>query len=217
MSTTTTIAIADDHNLLAQALSDLIQKFEGYEMLYVAENGRDLIERFSWQGIPDILLLDINMPEMDGFATAAYLQQHHTNVKILILSMLDRDEHIAQMVRLGVCGYLLKGCRPAELRQALEDVRTKGFYYSEFLTKHLLQSIQAPKPVSTPLSIHLNDRERQFLKLACTDLIYAEIADKMCVSVRTVDGYRESIFQKLSVKSRVGMVMEALRLGLITL
>ncbi|MCY7357662.1 MAG: response regulator transcription factor [Rudanella sp.] len=214
---TTTIAIADDHQLLAQALSDLVQKFEGYDVLYVAENGRDLIERFPKQGIPDILLLDVNMPEMDGFETATYLQKHHPDLKILVLSMIDRDEQVAQMIRLGVRGYLLKGCRPAELREALDDIRTKGFYYSEFLTHHLLKSLQVAKvTVNTP-TVHFNERELQFLKLACSDLTYAQIADEMCVGVRTVDGYREAIFQKLHVKSRVGMVMEALRLGLITL
>ncbi len=217
---TTTIAIADDHQLLAQALSELVQKFEGYDVLYVAENGRDLIERFPKQGIPEILLLDVNMPEMDGFETATYLQQHHPDLKILVLSMMDREEQVAQMIRLGVRGYLLKGCRPSELREALDDIRTKGFYYSEFLTHHLLKSIQVAKvtvnAVTTP-SVQFNERELEFLKWACTDLTYAQIADKMCVGVRTVDGYREAIFQKLHVKSRVGMVMEALRLGLITL
>lgn len=214
---TTTIAIADDHQLLAQALSDLIQRFDGYEMLYVAENGRDLIEKMQVSGIPDILLLDINMPEMDGFETAAYLQQHHPDLKILTLSMMDRDEHITRMIRLGVRGYLLKGCRPSELRLALDEIKTKGFYYSEFLTRHLLQSIQEAKVTINPALNQLNDRELQFLKLACTDLIYSEIADKMCVSLRTVDGYREGIFHKFQVKSRVGMVMEALRRGIIVL
>ncbi len=214
---TTTIAIADDHQLMAQALSMLIQKFDGYEMLYVAENGRDLIDRLPTEGIPDILLLDINMPEMNGFETATYLQQHHPDLKILVLSMMDHDEYIARMIKLGVRGYLLKGCRPSELRQALDDIRTKGFYYSEFLTQHLLKSLQVAKLTVNKLATQFNERELQFLKLACSDLTYAEIADKMCVSVRTVDGYRETIFQKLHVKSRVGMVMEALRLGLIIL
>lgn len=217
MPTSTTIAIADDHQLMAQALSVLIQKFDGYEMLYVAENGRDLIDRLPTEGVPDILLLDIHMPEMNGFETATYLQQHHPDLKILVLSMMDHEEYIARMIKLGVRGYLLKGCRPSELRQALDDIRTKGFYYSDFLTQHLLKSIQVANVTVNLLAAQFNERELQFLKLACSDMTYAEIADKMCVSVRTVDGYRELIFQKLRVKSRVGMVMEALRLGLIML
>lgn len=211
---TTTIAIADDHQLLAQALAELIHKFEDYQVLYTVGNGRELIERLEQQNIPDILLLDVNMPEMDGFETAAYLQQHYADLKILTLSMMDREDHIAQMVRYGVRGYLLKGCRPSELRNALDEVRTKGFYYSEYLTRYLLQSLRKP---ATPPAVQLNAREQEFLKLACSDLTYAEIADRMCVSTRTVDGYRESLFQKLNVKSRTGMVLEALRLGLVQL
>lgn len=213
----TTIAIADDHQLLAQALSELIHKFDGYEVIYIAENGRDLIQQLHQQRIPDILLLDVNMPEMDGFETAIYLQEHHPELKILTLSMMDREEHVARMVRLGVRGYLLKGCRPAELRLALDEISTKGFYYSEYLTRYLLQSIRKPMQSAPAVTIQLNDREMDFLRLSCSDLTYAEIADRMCVSPRTVDGYRESLFQKLNVKSRVGMVLEGLRLSLIQL
>ena len=213
----TTIAIADDHQLVAQGFSELIQRLEGYQVLYVAENGCALIEKLATHPIPDILLLDIHMPEMDGFETAAYLQQHHPDIKILVLSMMDHDEYITRMVRLGVRGYLLKACRPSELRQALADIQNKGFYYSEFLAQHLLKSIQVTKiMVDTPFC-QFRDREQQFLKLSCSDLTYAEIADQMCVSIRTVDGYRETIFQKLNVKSRVGMVMEALRHGIVRL
>ncbi len=111
----TTIAIADDHRLLAQALSDLIQKFDGYEMLYVAENGLDVLRYIKRRQIPDILLLDLNMPEMDGFETAQYLQQHHADVKIIALSMFERGDQVARMIKYGARGYLLKGCSPSEL------------------------------------------------------------------------------------------------------
>ena len=213
----TTVAIADDHSLLAQALSDLIQKFENYEMMFVAENGRDLLRYLNRKQVPDIVLLDIHMPEMDGFETAQHLQQYHPDVKIIVLSMLDREEHVARMVRYGVRGYLLKGCRPSELRLALDDVSKKGFHYSEFLTNKLIRNLapgESNGPVAKP---HLNERELTFLKLACFELTYVEIADKMCVAPRTVDGYREALFQKLNVKSRTGMVLEGLRLGLIAL
>jgi two-component system, NarL family, invasion response regulator UvrY len=209
----TTVAVVDDHNLLAQALSDLIQRFDGFEVLFVVGNGRELLTRLAQQPHPDIVLLDINMPEMDGFETAEYLRQHHPAIRVLALSMVDREEQIVRMIRHGARGYLLKGCRPAELRQALEDIRTFGFHYSEFLTDQLVKNIQSPAPVVMP--IQLNDREREFLRLACSDLTYAEIADRMCVAPRTIDGYREGLFQKLAVKSRVGMALEAVRLGLV--
>ncbi|GAB2603626.1 response regulator [Spirosoma areae] len=213
----TTIAIVDDHHLFAQALSDLVQKFDGYDVLFAAENGRELIRYLKRKQVPDITLLDLNMPEMNGFETAEYLQKNHPDIKIIALSMFDREEQVAKMVRLGVRGYLLKGCRPSELRLALDDVSKKGYHYSEFLTNKLIRNL-APGEAGINLAVpHLNEREITFLKLACGDLTYADIADKMCVSPRTVDGYREALFQKLNVKSRTGMVLEALRLGLIEL
>lgn len=212
------IAIADDHSLLAEALSDLVQKFDNYDVLFVAENGRVLMDRLRRSNqVPDIALIDLNMPEMDGFETALQLREHYPSVRVLALSMTDREEHIIRMVRNGARGYLLKGCRPAEFRRALDDVMTKGFYYSDFLTSQLIRSLNS-KEAANPVSFfNLNDREHTFLKLACSELTYNEIADRMCVSPRTVDGYRESVFQKMGVRTRVGMVMEALRHGLIQL
>ncbi|GAB3908623.1 response regulator transcription factor [Larkinella knui] len=202
---------------MAQGLADLILRFETYEVHYVAENGRDLIRYLNRGNPPDIVLLDVSMPEMDGYETAAYLKEHYPAIKMLALSMMDREENIVRMVRNGVKGYLLKGCRPAELRQALEDISTKGYHYSDFMTGGLIRSLN-PAENSTPASyFKLNDRELKFLKLACSELTYVEIADKMCVSARTVDGYREAIFQKMQVKSRVCMALEAVRWGLVPL
>ncbi len=211
------IAIADDHNLVAEAISDLIRKFDQYDVLFVAENGRDLLTRLQRGPLPDIALVDLNMPEMDGFETTEQLRQLHPTVRVLALSMTDREEHIVRMVRNGARGYLLKGCRSSELRQALDDVMNKGFYYSEFLTNQLVRSLNPPEPASSSVIFNLNGREQDFLKLACSELTYNEIADKMCVSPRTVDGYREVVFQKMNVRTRVGMVMEAVRRGLVQL
>ena len=215
---TTSIAIADDHYLMAAALSDLVQKFEEYTVLFVAENGLDMITRLQRSPIlPDIVLLDLSMPKMDGFETALYLRQHYPSIRILALSMTDREDHIVRMVRNGARGYLLKECRPSELRVALNDVMTKGFYYSEFLTAQLIRNLHLPQNSTPALSFNLNNREYNFLKMACSELTYNEIADKMCVSPRTVDGYREVVFQKMNVRTRVGMVMEAIRKGLVEL
>ena len=211
------IAIADDHNLVAEALSDLIQKFDNYDVLFVAGNGRDLLTCLQCGPLPDIALIDLNMPEMDGFETAQQLRQLHPTVRVLALSMTDREEDIVRMIRNGARGYLLKGCRSSELRRALDDVMTRGFYYSEFLTNQLIRSLNAPEPDTSVAAFKLNGREQNFLKMACSELTYNEIADRMCVSPRTVDGYREVVFQKLSVRTRVGMVMEAVRHGLVSL
>lgn len=212
------IAIADDHTLLAAALSDMIRKFEKYDVSLVAENGRDLLDQLAISTqLPDILLLDLSMPVMDGFETAMHLRKLYPAIRILALSMDDREEHIIRIIRDGARGYLLKGCQPSEFRLALDEIMEKGYYYSEFLTTQLIRNLNAPSESSSKLPFTLNSRELEFLKSACSELTYTEIADIMCVSPRTVDGYREVIFQKMNVKTRVGMVIEGLRRGLITL
>jgi two-component system, NarL family, invasion response regulator UvrY len=213
----TTVAIVDDHHLLAEALADLVGRFEAYTVVFCASNGVDLLRKLDTYPAPDIVLLDVNMPVMNGLDTAIALRDRHPSIRVLILSMLDDEQTVVQMMQHGARGYLPKGCHPAELRQALDDVRDRGMYASPFLTGHLLGQLNRPAtlpPAPTHVPDCLNDRERQFVQLACSELTYVEIADKMCVSPRTVDGYRETVFDKLHVKTRVGLVMEALRLGL---
>lgn len=210
----TTIAIVDDHELMAKALSGLVQKYEEYEVIYEANNGKELLNRIKLNMVPDIVLLDISMPEMDGFETALWLKNNYPEIKVIALSMNDKEESIVGMLRNGARGYLLKGCKPFELKQALDAVVQKGFYYTEFVTGQLIKSLN-PETLHNPQdALRLNDREKEFIKWSCSDLTYAEIADKMFVSPRTVDGYRESVFQKLNVKSRQTLAMEAVRLKL---
>ncbi|MEZ0539727.1 response regulator [Fibrella arboris] len=208
----TSIAIVDDHYLMAQALAELISRFETYEVTFCAQNGRDLINLLKQHALPEILIMDVHMAEMNGQETARYLRENHPTLKVLALSMLDDEKTIAQMMQQGARGYLLKGCRPSELRQALDDIRTKGYHYSDYLTSRLISQLSQPAQVE--VTSHLNKRESDFIRWACSELTYVEIADKMCVSPRTVDGYRESVFEKLGVKSRQGLVMEAIKRGL---
>ncbi|WP_428656666.1 response regulator [Runella sp.] len=213
----TSIAIVDDHELMASALSGLVQKYEEYEVLYEVNNGKELLNRIKLKMIPELVLLDISMPEMNGFETALWLKNNYPEIKILALSMNDKEESIIGMLRNGARGYLLKGCKPFELKQALDSIVQKGYYYSEFVTGQLIKSLN-PETFQDPVdALNLNDREIDFIKLACSDLTYVEIADKMCVSPRTVDGYRESVFQKMGVKTRVTMVIEAIRLKIVEL
>jgi len=207
----TKIAIVDDHELMAKALSGLVQRFEDYDVIFEVSGGAQLIQRLQLGMIPDIILLDVNMPDMDGYQVAMWLQANYPAIKVLALSMNDKEEAIVRMLRHGVKGYLVKGCSTHELKQALEAVALKGFYYTDYITKQLINSLTNDTLLDSKGHIGLNERERRFVELSCSDLTYAEIADQMCVSPRTVDGYRESVFQKMNVKSRVGMVMVAIR------
>ncbi|MBE9463745.1 response regulator [Dyadobacter subterraneus] len=210
-----TIAIVDDHELMAKALSGLVQKFGNYEVLYDVSSGEELTRRLHLQLVPDIVLLDINMPGMNGYEVALWLKNNFPNIKIIALSMNDREESIVKMLRSGACGYLLKGCKPHELKQALDTVVQKGFYYTEFVTSQLIKNLNNVTLQNPIERLGINEKEKLFIQLSCSDLTYVEIADKMCLSPRTIDGYRESIFQKMEVKSRVGMIIKAIQFKIV--
>jgi len=209
------VALVDDHKLFRKGMVELVNNFSGYGVIWEANNGRELTQKFATEETPDIVLLDINMPEMDGYETAAWLKQHHPKVMVLTLSMYDHEEAIIKMLRAGAKGHILKDADPQELQTALQALVKKGFYYSELVSGTLLNSLNRDPENNKKAAalVKLNDRENEFLKLACTELTYKEIADKMCLAPRTIDGYREALFEKLQVKSRIGLVLYAIKTG----
>jgi two-component system, NarL family, invasion response regulator UvrY len=210
------VALADDHILLRNGLASLINGFEGYTVVFEANNGQQFIDKIKEDCLPDLVLLDINMPVKDGFETALWLKQHFPLIKVLALSMYDNEPSIIKMMRNGAKGYLLKDTEPKEFKQALDDVMQKGFYYSEMVTGKLIHAVNKMDEQQQQNSfINLNERELEFLKLACTEMTYKEIADSMSLSPRTIDGYRDALFEKLQLKTRVGLVMYAIRNGIV--
>ncbi len=204
------VVLVDDHVLLRNGLASLIESFGCYNVLFEANNGKHFIENLKPESLPELVLLDINMPEMDGYETCMWLRNNYPDIKVLALSMYDNENAVIRMFKAGAKGYILKDCDPAELRAALNAIITKGFYYSEMVTGKLIRTIHEN-------IIKLSDLEITFLKLVCTELTYKEIADKMFKSPRTIDGYRDDLFQKLNVKTRVGLVMYAIKNGIVTL
>jgi len=204
------IAIADDHTLIADALAEIIESFAKYKVLYTASNGKMLMDKFKVaKNIPDIVLLDINMPEMDGFETAKWLVEKHPAVLILALSMHEDEQTLIKMIKCGARGYLLKNVHRTELEKALEALVSKGFYYPDWATSKILHNIQDENsPAST---VKLSDREIEFLNYAATELTYKEIGEKMFCSPRTVESYRDALFEKLNLKTRVGLVVYAIK------
>ena len=208
------IVIGDDHSLLANSLQVLINSFPEFQVLYHAYNGKELIDRLSSNSnAPDLILMDINMPVMNGIETMEWLKEHRPQQKVLALSMDDQEETIIKMLRSGTKGYLLKDIEPDHFHTALNDVLEKGFYYSERVSHTLLGTLTKEEPSK----VHLKERELEFLKLACTEKTYKEIAAEMHLSPKTIDGYRETLFEKLEVKSRIGLVLYAFRNELIQL
>ncbi len=205
------IIIVDDHILFSQALNGLINKFEDYEVIAQLKNGQELVNYFlENKKTPAIVLMDVNMPILNGIETTKWLSKFHPKVKVLALTMIDDEAIIISMLCSGACGFLLKDIHPTVLLDALNKVMIDGVYYTNKVTQALINS-KKQKP------LELKERESQFLKLACTDLNYKQIADIMCLSYKTIDGYREVLFDKFNVSSRVGMVLYALKEKLVEL
>ncbi len=210
-----TIALVDDHRLLRTGLATLLHEL-GHEVLFEAGNGIECLEKLKKGADPQVLLLDISMPQMDGYETAAWVRQHRGDIKILALSMYDDEYAIIKMLRNGVRGYVLKDADPGELKRAIHDLLQKGFFYSDRVNGMLLHNIHnEDSKTGTSGAPKLNTRETEFLRNVCTEMTYKEIADKMCVSPRTIDGYRDDLFEKLVVKSRVGLVLFAIKNGIV--
>jgi DNA-binding NarL/FixJ family response regulator len=207
------VAIVDDHTLLRKALGKLISTFENYNVLFEAGNGREIKEKITQHIIPDIILLDVNMPEMDGYETVSWLYKNYPQVKVLALSMFSDEFTIIRMLKSGAKGYILKSTDPDELKNALDSVMQKNFYLSELISGKVISGLHKDLDRELEPAV-LSEKEKEFLRLICSDTTYKDIAAKMFVSPRTVDEYRNNLFEKLKVKSRVGLVMYAIRHGL---
>ena len=210
------IGLVDDHILVREALSNIIKSFDEFDISIMANNGKDFLNKLNKTNVPEILLLDLSMPEMDGHETTHWLSKNHPEIKILILTMYDA-ESLIHLIKAGVRGFLKKDVPPAELRHALQCVHANGTYCSNTVTGRLfnLMKDQGNKN-STWGAVVLNDNELSFLKLASSEMTYKEIALKMDISPRTVDNYRDALFIKLNVKSRVGLAMYAVKSGIVT-
>ena len=205
-----TIAIVDDHSLFARSLEKLINSFPQFRVVFHAKNGVELQERIgnNPNGIPEIVLLDINMPVMDGFETAEWLTKNHPKVKIMTLSMEDDEQSILKMLRKGAKGYLLKDINPEILNLALIELIEKGYYHSEKVSETLLHSLTSFEDGSV---LDFKENELTFIQLACSEMTYKEIADVMDLSPKTIVGYRQDLFKRLKIKNRVGLVIFALK------
>jgi DNA-binding NarL/FixJ family response regulator len=198
------IAIVDDHTLFRQGVAGLLREFDELSVVFEAGNGKEMQEKLSRQELPKVILMDINMPVMDGCETTAWLKTNFPNIRVLALSMYDDDDIVIKMIKCGACGYVLKESRPSDLLEAVKVVNEKGVFLNDLVSGKLMRSFNTQ-------DITLSKKELEFIIHCCSELTYKEIADKMCVSPRTVDNYRESLFQKLNLKSRTGLVLYAIK------
>lgn len=212
---TTTIALADDHILLRGALATLVNSFDNCRVITQANTGKELIGEIESGIVPDIVLLDLNMPDMNGYDTARWLLDHHPEIHILMLTMYDTEQTLLRLLNLGVKGFLRKDVHPGELKQAIDAVIRSGFYYSHNSTGKLLNLFRKDGMNNFQLRhTLLHDTEIIFLKMICSEMTYKEIASRMKLNPRSIDNLRDNLFTKLDVKSRVGLVMYAIRHGI---
>lgn len=210
-----TLALADDHTLFRKGLAPILNAYDGLEVLLEAGNGKELLESLAGMDTPpDVCLIDVNMPVLNGYDTAKLLRRDFPTIRILALSMYDKEINIIKMLRCGANGYVLKDMEPENLVKAIKTLKRHGFYHSELITKKVLRDSRSEKDVD---EIQLTERELAFIDHCCTEKTYKEIAALMRLSERTVDGYRDRLFEKLGVRSRTGLVIYALRNALVNI
>lgn len=209
------IGLADDHQLFLKSLGLLVSTLPGYEVVLEALNGQECLTKIrQLSSPPDILLIDLNMPVLDGQQTARAIANEFPSVKMAALSMKSDDRSIINMLKAGCCAYLMKEIHPNELERALDQMYRVGYYNADAANinyRRLLLYQQEEEQLS------ITAKEKIFLQLASSDLTYKQIAVEMDLAERTIDGYRETLFKKLNVQSRVGLVLEALRRNIIQL
>lgn len=209
------IALVDDHTLIRKGLIELIQSFPKMEVVFDASTGEEFVQKLEKaRRKPDVCLLDINMPGMNGFETLDVIRQRWPEQKVLAVSMHLNEFSIIKMLQKGANGYMAKMEEPHELYKAIVDVYFTGYYHSNAISPRILHLLLNNKKEALP---RLTDEDLKFLALCSTELTYKEIADKMNVSSRSIEAHRSALFEKLNVKSRVGLVLYALRIGLITI
>lgn len=202
-----TVAIADDHKLVREGISNLLSS-KGHTVVFQCGDGNAVVNYALSHG-PDVVLMDLHMPEMNGWEATEALRNGGFSGKVLVLSMLDDEGAVIRAIRSGAAGFMLKDASPDQLDLAIREVHAKGFFHTDFTSSKLVNSFK----VNGEGENSFTERERDFLKLACTELTYKEIADQMHVSPRTVDGYRDALFDKVDAKSRVGLVLYAIKKG----
>lgn len=215
---TKSLILVDDHVIVRSGLKELIEKIGPYKVAHEFDNGRQFIDRYPFDPAPDLIILDITMPEMEGDEVMEILNEKGNTTPVLILTLNQDDDRMLKLFRMGVRGYLQKNCSAKVMREALSEIFRCGYYHNEFLV-YSLRHDTTPKEKTEQERIieELTQKEKQFLKLVCheEEYTYEQIAGHMEVKPRTIDGYRESIFDKFNIKSKTGLVLFVLKHRLI--
>jgi DNA-binding NarL/FixJ family response regulator len=207
------IAVVDDHTLFRQGISSLLAENGEIKIVFDAPNGAVMKEKITKYPLPQVILMDITMPVVNGYEATQWLKQNYPSVKVLALSMFEDDEPIIKMLKCGAGGYILKESNASDLVYAIKTIAEHSYFLNELVSGKLLRSLQ--EEMTTPQAApELAANEIRFLELCCSELTYREIADKMCLSPHTIDNYRDALFSRFDIKSRTGLVLFALKNGI---
>ena len=213
------LALVDDHNLFRRGIASILGQVSDFELVLEASNGQEFIDKIS-RRVPDVVLLDLQMPVLDGTATADYLREHYPLIKIIVLTMHDEDRMVLHLFEKGVSGYLLKDSDPDEVEKAIRKVMDEGVYLNEFVSRAMLRKMTNKTAVVKQSALYnskilLSEREKEVLKLICEGMSTVEISDKVFLSPRTVEGHRLRILEKTGTKNTAGMVAYAFKNDLV--
>ncbi len=211
------VFIADDHTLFRKAMVNLLRSFERVGEVKDAENGKELLTLIKFEK-PDVAIVDLQMPVMDGAETCENIIQKFPDVKIIILTMHDSEKYILHMMEAGVHAFLLKNTEPDELERAIYAVVEKDFYHNDLVGSVLRKNVKEKKMGQRPVFRHaeLTDREKEILVLICQELTIREIGQRLSLSENTVRNHRVNIMEKVEVNNTVGLVKYAYEVGLIS-
>ena len=206
----TGVMLADDHTLLRSTLAVAINKLEGFEVIAEAANGKEVIDLIDKGKVPQVLVLDLSMPVLDGYDTAKILHKKNPEINILILTMYHTELVFLELFNLGVKGILKKDILPSEMEKALTLAASSQYYFSYCDMHKITSNFKKKKNL-------LDNNEKEFLRLSATEDTYKLIANKMKLTERQVDHLRDCLFEKLEIKSRVGLAMYAIKSGLVNI
>lgn len=205
------VVLTDDEALFRKGLSKILSGFDGYEVSFEAKNGLDLLNRLkSCPECPDLILLDIQMPELNGIETIKLLYKNYPTIKVIVLTSHYHPTFIREMIELGASGFMPKNINPDELLMTLKNVLEKGFHYNDYTVKLLRERILSKKNPSRALQAPLTKREMEILKLICQQYTNKEISKKLFLSPRTVEGYRKNLLEKTASKNSAGLIIFAI-------
>ena len=210
------VYIADDHTLFRKAMVNLLRSFERITDVKDAENGKELLTLIKYE-IPDVVIVDLQMPVMDGTETSTIILQKYPDVKIIILTMHDSNKFILHMMDLGVHAFLLKNTEPDELEKAIYAVADKDFYHNDLVVAVLRKNVNERKMGQRPTFqiAELTEREKEILLLICQELTMKEIGQRLFLSENTVRNHRVNIMEKVGVNNIVGLIKYAYEVGVV--